>query len=286
MNGRAMTPEYRSLATRLRRSSGRGLSVMLAACVVWGSACRHGEPTRTPVQLTILSYNIHHSEGVDGQLDPGRIARLINDQKADLVALQEVDRGVERTQRRDLAGELAALTGMHMVFGKNLDYQGGDYGNAILSRFPIVAATNSHYRMLHADEQRGLLAATLRHPSGRELVFMVTHLDFRPDPAERLGNVLEIKAALARHNGRPVVVAGDFNDHPDRAVHQAMKESFVDAWEAGGSGDGFTYSSTQPDRRIDYIYLDRAHAWTVTRAIVPDSEASDHLPLVVEATVR
>lgn len=255
----------------------------LTACILLtlAVACRTGPGVRGPQTLRVLTYNIHHGEGVDGRLDVERIASLIREHQPDLVALQEVDRGVARTQRRDLPAEFAKLTGLQVVFGKNIDHQGGEYGNAILSRHPIVAFTNRHYRMLHEGEQRGLLAATVE-VHGEPLVFMVTHLDFRPDPAERLSNVAEIKAAAARHPEQLVIVAGDFNDHPDGAVHRAMKESFTDAWERRGEGSGFTYSSTAPKSRIDYVYVGTAGGWSVTRAEVLASPASDHLPLLVE----
>jgi endonuclease/exonuclease/phosphatase (EEP) superfamily protein YafD len=135
--------------------------------------------------------------------------------------------------------------------------------------------------MLRDGEQRGLLTALVEH-HGEPLVFMATHLDFRPDPAERLSHVAEIKAAAAQHPEQLVIVAGDFNDHPDGAVHRALKETFVDAWEHGGQGDGHTYSSTAPKSRIDYVYVRPAGGWAVTRAEVLPSQASDHLPLLVE----
>jgi endonuclease/exonuclease/phosphatase family metal-dependent hydrolase len=255
----------------------------LTACalVALAVACHTGPEVRGPQTLRILTYNIHHGEGVDGRLDLERIANLINEHQPDLVALQEVDRGVARTQGRDLPAELSRLTGLHVAFSKNIDHQGGEYGNAILSRQPIVTTTNRHFRMLRDGEQRGLLAATVE-VHGEALVFMATHLDFRPDPAERLSNVAEIKAAAARHPEQLVIVAGDFNDHPDGAVHRAMKETFTDAWERRGQGSGFTYSSTAPKSRIDYVYVRPANGWEVTRAEVLASQASDHLPLLVE----
>ncbi|HAV64129.1 MAG TPA: endonuclease [Verrucomicrobiales bacterium] len=258
---------------------------LLAFALLVSSGCAHRDDGSTPVKLRVLSYNIHHGEGMDGRLDLERIAALITAHAPDLVALQEVDRGVARTQGRDLPAELAKATGMEVIFSRNIEYQGGDYGNAILSRFPVVSSTNLHYRMLRPGEQRGLLQATVRHPSGRELVFMATHLDYRSDPVERLSNVPEIKAARERFAGLPVIVAGDFNDRPGGEVHGMMKSGFIDAWEAAGNGDGFTYSSTNPDKRIDYIYFDRDSGWRIIRAEVLVTEASDHLPLLVEAVL-
>ena len=72
-----------------------------------------------------MTWNIHHGEGTDGQLDLQRIARVIREAEVDLVALQEVDRGVARTARRDLPAEVAVLTEMSCVFSNNFGYQGG-----------------------------------------------------------------------------------------------------------------------------------------------------------------
>ena len=96
-----------------------------------------------PLTLRVMTFNIHHGEGIDGRLDLERIARVITDARADLVGLQEVDRGVERTQRRDIPTELARLTGLAVRFESNLPHQGGEYGNAVLSRFPVKTSRNT-----------------------------------------------------------------------------------------------------------------------------------------------
>ncbi len=258
---------------------GQLVALLTGLSVVGGCASRQA-PGSADV-LMVMTYNIRHGRGMDDRLDLERIARLINEHRPDLVALQEVDRGVTRTQGRDLPGELSRLTGMAVVFGKNIDHQGGDYGNAILSRHPVLASTNRHYRMLREGEQRGLLQTTV-DLRGEQITFLSTHLDFRPDPAERLSNVAEIQVVTAARPGQLTIVAGDFNDHPGGTVHDALKATFVDAWEQAGSGAGFTHSSTQPKSRIDYIYVRPANGWTVTRAEVLPSLASDHLPLLVE----
>src|SRR5688500_16132625 len=107
--------------------------------------------------LRVMTYNIHVGVGMDKKLDLQRIADVINRQRPDLVGLQEVDRGVGRTEGKDEIAELAALTRMEYAFAPNLDYQGGKYGVAILSRFPIK---NTMHRMLEnkrVPERRGTL---------------------------------------------------------------------------------------------------------------------------------
>lgn len=228
-----------------------------------------------------MTFNLHHGEGVDGRVDLERIAAVIREQQADLVALQEVDRGVQRTARRDFPAELAALTGLTCVFSNNFSFQGGEYGNAVLSRFPVKRWTNTPLRMLRPGEQRGVLQVVVE-VRGRELVFLNTHLDYRRDDAERLANVAQFHEVLAGYAGLPVVVAGDFNDVPGSRTWAAMAEQFDDVWLLAGAGNGFTFPSTGPDRRIDYIWLGKGAPLRPLRAWVPHTEASDHLPLLAE----
>jgi len=251
-------------------------------CLLGGLSLLVCHPTRAATNATfrVMTYNIHHGEGVDGKVDLERIATVITNAGADLVALQEVDRGVRRTQGRDLPAELARLTGLTCVFSNNFAYQGGEYGNAILSRFPILSATNTLYRMLRPEEQRGLLQAVVR-VAERELVFAVTHIDYRPDEAERLTNVFEIHGLFAATR-RPVLLCGDFNATPDSRTHARMKERFTDAWELVGQGKGFTITSDKPRKRIDYQWLNTGAPLRPLKAWIPETTASDHLPLVME----
>jgi endonuclease/exonuclease/phosphatase family metal-dependent hydrolase len=234
--------------------------------------------------VRVMTWNIHHGEGVDGRVDLERIAAVIRREAVDLVALQEVDRGVRRTQGRDLPAELAALTGMSCVFSNNFHYQGGEYGNAILSRLPVVSSTNRHYRMLREGEQRGLLEVRTRI-GGQPLRFFSTHIDYRPDDAERVAHVEELRRAVASEPGVATVMAGDFNALPGSRVHALMEAMLVDAWKARGQGSGGSYPAPKPERRIDYILV--SPEIVVERVwVVDEGEASDHRPVVAELTVR
>lgn len=98
------------------------------------------EPLRSeePLRLRVLTYNIHHGEGVDGRLDLVRIAKVIQEVDPDIAALQEVDQNAGRSGQVDQAAELGRLTKMRSVFGGNIELQGGKYGNALLTRFEII----------------------------------------------------------------------------------------------------------------------------------------------------
>jgi endonuclease/exonuclease/phosphatase family metal-dependent hydrolase len=259
-------------------------SVSLAVATAALAAVCSGQQSTAqaaPATFRAMTYNIHHGEGADGRLDVERIAAVIRDERADLVALQEVDKGVERTNRRDLPAELAALTGMTCLFRSNYPFQGGEYGNAILTRFPVKRWTNTLLRMLRPGEQRGVLHAVV-DAGGRDLLFLATHIDHRPDDAERLANVEQFREVLAEYGKMPALFGGDFNDTPLSRTHAAMAATFDDAWAKAGDGVGFTIPSREPNKRIDFLWLSHGAPLRVIRAWVPRSEASDHLPVVGE----
>lgn len=82
------------------------------------------------------------------------------------------------------------------------------------------------------------------------------------------------------------MVCGDFNDTPGSRVHRAMKEGLQDTWELVGQGEGLTYSAGNPVRRIDYIWIPKDKSLVPLKAWVPQSDASDHLPVVAEFGLR
>jgi endonuclease/exonuclease/phosphatase family metal-dependent hydrolase len=261
------------------------LALVLVATTLL-SSCASGDRRPAPDRaFRVMTYNIHHGEGLDGKVDLERIVNLIKREGADIVALQEVDQGTERTGRRDFPAELARLSGMSCVFSNNYDFQGGRYGNAVLTRFPVKQTLNTHFNMLRPGEQRGILQLVL-DVHGRELVFMATHIDFRSDDSERLANAAEVGELLKNYAGKPVILCGDFNDVPGSRTHQKFAELFVDSWTVAGSGDGFTIPAEKPAKRIDYIWLSRDGSIEPLRLWVPTSEASDHLPVVGEFRLR
>ena len=248
------------------------------------SLVSHAAAPTAQAPFRVLTYNIHHGEGIDQKLDLERIAALIVKEKADIVALQEVDRGVERTAKRDLPAELAKLTGLKAYFDRNIDYQGGEYGNAVLTNFPVKQRKNTHFKMLVPAEQRGLSQLVLEI-HGRDVLFMNTHFDSRAGDAERVSSAAEVKTILAAAGKIPVLLCGDFNDVPDSPTHRALKESVSDSWELAGQGKGPTIPTTKPTKRIDYIWITPATVESVKMTVL-ESIASDHLPVLGEFRLR
>ena len=196
------------------------LIIALAFLLQSGEACgQQPAAPATPPRLRVLSYNIHHGEGVDEKLDLERIAGVIRQVEPDVVALQEVDRKVARTMAVDQPAELARLTKMHVAFGGNIELQGGDYGNAVLSRLPIRRQANHKLPCFENGEQRGVLEVDIDWPGGQEpLWFFGTHLDHRRKGEERLASAKAINELVGKHPARPALLAGDLNDVPESAV--------------------------------------------------------------------
>jgi len=261
------------------------ISVTMWLALLYPGFATNSSAQSNPTTFRVMTYNIHHGEGLDGKVDLERIAQLIKHEGADIVALQEVDKGTARTARRDFPAELAQLTGFTCVFSNNFHFQGGEYGNAVLSRFPVVRWQNLHYRMLRTNEQRGLLQLEM-DVRGRPLVFMTTHIDYRSDDSERWNNVDEIEATTRQYAGKPVILCCDFNDKPTSRVAQKMAKTFDDTWAMVGKGDGFSFSADRPHERIDYLWISKNTPLRPLKAWVPSSRASDHLPVVAEFELR
>lgn len=259
-----------------RRLFAALLAWLLALCVVPPSPA---SPARTRT-LRVMTYNVHVGVGMDKRNDLARIAEVIRRERPDLVGLQEVDRGVERTKRVDQIAELARMTGMEYAFAPNLSYQGGWYGVAILSRHPILSIDHRRFLHLREAERRGMLRVEVR-VGGRAVSFVTTHLDYQHDD-NRLYETRQLLGALGAVRGS-LVVAGDFNDEPGGSSRRLMLTRFTDAWDAAGSGPGLTYPADKPSKRIDYLFA--GPGLKVRRAWVPETQASDHLPLVADLEI-
>ena len=242
------------------------------------SAARAGAHT-----VRVMTYNIHVGVGMDKKLDLPRIAGVINAQHADLVGLQEVDRGVERTQRIDEIAEIAKLTRMDYAFAFNLRYQGGQYGVAILSRAPIMATDHHLYLNKREAERRGFIRVEV-DVRGRRLNFVTTHLDYQYEDG-RLFETEQLLRALRDVKG-PLIVVGDFNDIPAGQAYQLVRGQFNDAWiQSRGTNEGFSYPADKPAKRIDYIFFRSTDPVQTKRAWIVNTPASDHVPVVADLEI-
>jgi endonuclease/exonuclease/phosphatase family metal-dependent hydrolase len=264
------------------RAPAFALPALLAACATAPPAPLHER------EVTVLVYNIHAGKDAAGRDNLARVAELVRSTGADLVLLQEVDRNTRRSGPADQPATLARLTGYSVAFGRTIGFQGGDYGIALLSRWPIerdtlipLAVTAPPGRTTEDREQRGVLMAVVSAPGG-PLAVLDTHLDASGEDLWRLQEIETVLhvARTAAQSAMPLLLGGDFNARPESAVHEALRRAgFRDAWEGCGEGDASTFPASAPVRRIDYLYLTGEtrcrSAWVIV------SEASDHRPLLI-----
>jgi endonuclease/exonuclease/phosphatase family metal-dependent hydrolase len=239
-----------------------------------------------PSEIRVLTYNIHHGEGTDGKLDLPRIAKLIESASPDVVALQEVDQGTARAGEIDQPAELARLTGMQVVFGRNIDFQGGGYGTAVLSKLPVKAHASHKLPSLYAGEQRGVQVVELGPPGDPGLVFLCTHFDHRPDDRERMASAEMVNELVAKYGDRLMILAGDLNAEPtSRVIRELEKRWKIAGGEAqppaAEASQLLTFPSDKPRKWIDFVLVRPAERWQVLEVrVLDEAVASDHRPLL------
>jgi endonuclease/exonuclease/phosphatase family metal-dependent hydrolase len=231
-----------------------------------------------PQEIRVITYNIHHGEGTDGKIDLERIAKLLVAEKPDLVAVNEVDQGTNRTHRIDMPAELARLTGMKAIFEKNIDHDGGKYGNAVLSRLPVRRHENHKLPSNYEGEQRGVLEVELGEEADQDtLLFLATHFDYRPDDDERMKSVQKVEEIMADRADEFAILAGDLNANPDSRVLKALTKN----WLRTNPEELPTFPSAKPEKQIDYILARPAQRWSVVEIrVLDEAVASDHRGMI------
>jgi len=228
-----------------------------------------GINSKAPSQLRVLTYNIHHGEGKDNKFDYERLAKIIRDLNPDIVALQEVDFKTLRSKGIDQAGLLGELTQLKAIFGKAMYFQGGEYGEALLSRFPMEEKKIYALPYRIGQEPRAALAVNVF--PGRELpefVFVGTHLCHQSEET-RFEQMTRLHSLFAGGNDIPVILAGDLNAREGSSPMNVLLEAdWTDA--------------SAPVSRIDYILVRSKDPWKVVETkVIEDHIASDHFPILV-----
>lgn len=258
------------------------------------------------MELTVMSYNIKVGSWTGGGLEA--VAAVIAEANPDVVALQEVDRGIKRTQYVDQATWLGERLGYQSVFGPAtggaaFGVDAGEYGIAMLSRWPIV----EHERRLlyhqplpseqrpagYYAEQRAMLGCAI-DINGTLIDVVCTHFDLTED--QRIHQAAEVaEFATGWHTARPVILMGDFNADPDSNEIGIIRKALRDVFhEQGINGDtritfpsGLLGSWTADDwsGAIDFVFVSpevQVRDITVIRETTP---ASDHAPVIARLQI-
>ena len=239
-----------------------------------------GEPEAE--ELRVLTYNLHHGEGVDGRLDLERLARVIRGSGADLVALQEVDRETARSAGVDQLQVLAELTGLHPYFAEFFPYQGGRYGLAVLSREPAA-----DHRVIALPpgklEARAALLVQLSGPGDEALTFVCAHLDWLSPDTQRFAQATQLASVLGELDGT-VLLAGDLNDTPESRTLVLLRERLD--YRPRSEALRPTFPAPEPAKEIDYVLWRSAHLKPVSSVVLDEPVASDHRPVLATFQLR
>ena len=272
--------------------------VLLVVAFVFGTVGR-AEPPR----LRTVTYNIRHGVGMDGRLDLARTAAVIKGLRPDVVAIQEVDNKTRRSGKVDQAAELGRLTEMHSAFGCAMDFDGGQYGVAILARSPLAEVQNYVLSDASGREPRAALAARIsladdasaddqsapaRRAALRARIFgkadnppvlvVCTHLEHR-DEDLRMKQIETLKSVFIPDGTMPALLLGDLNSEPGSRPMLVLLRSWTDVSARSAEK---TFPADRPASRLDYVLFRPTTAWRVVeQQVVDEPVASDHRPLLV-----
>ncbi len=247
------------------------------------------KPVASAPEMTFATWNIMASR----LNQTSRLADAIPALQSDIIALQEVDFNTQRSARNagtakpvNQAEMLAKAGKMHYAECPSIDFDGGKYGTALLSRWKIDKTEQVKLSNIEGREQRTACVNYITVPGmPAPLAVIITHPDQERDNTLRLKQIRELMALVDKtgKNAIPVLM-GDLNLVPASPEYRELRYQMNDTLPTEGD---FTYPSWNPNRRIDYILTSTAQQWTVESSVagnrgnIPWGQLSDHLPLIV-----
>lgn len=254
------------------------LASMPILCVlfaVFAARACEANLVKQPAEITVASFNTSHCRGRDKVTDYGRVASAIRKISPDFIGLQEMDVGMSRSAGVDQAEKLAKLTGLHATFARAIDCQGGEYGNAVLSR---EAPMSVRRIPLPGPEPRVLILCEFTN-----CWFGTTHLDSGIVDGDNVPSNVRSASIISNSvmecaKSKPVFLTGDWNAEPSYPAVTAMTNFMTIV------SDTRLPTNSRRDRCIDFIMVDNAHAkdFLVRSATtLPDPAVLGHTPVVV-----
>lgn len=234
-------------------------------------------------KFRIATYNIHKCKGLDFRTNPQRIADVLREINADIIALQEVVSHKHRTPEENQAKFIADALGYEFRIGENRKHSGGIYGNVVLSRLPISDDKNFDIS-IEKYERRGCQCVDVETVSGKNLHIYNIHMGTSFLERRRQVQRLLDDEVLNRHHAAPRILLGDFNEYTHGLASKLLKAHFRSADLREHLKVKRTYPGIFPLMHLDHIYYDRN--LKIEAAFVHRSRlalvASDHLPLVAD----
>lgn len=237
--------------------------------------------------LRVVTYNVHRCRGIDGRVRPARVAAVLREVEADVIALQEVVAVADGRPHDNQAEYLAGELGMHWQLGENRRLRGGAYGNVVLSRFPMKRVENYDISV-SGFERRGCLHIDV------EVEGVVVHLfnvHLGTDYLERRHQGRRLAGADILLNKRlngPRLMLGDFNEWAPGLTTRLLRSHLRSVDIKKHLKRSRTYPGLMPFLHLDHIYHDdelelrKLSLHRSRKALV----ASDHLPLVADFRLK
>ncbi|WP_293961123.1 endonuclease/exonuclease/phosphatase family protein [uncultured Fusobacterium sp.] len=247
------------------------------------------------LELTVASYNI-----AAGRVSsPEELGKAIKAMNADFVALAEVDRNTERSGHKDQLDIIAKEAQMYPIFGKAIDFEGGEFGPALLSKYPVIKSQNFLLPVPGDGRQHVLIVAEVQVPNFSEpVLFMAAHLDYKEDATVRMKQVQEINAVAIASiktvfpgiESRVKILAGDFNEVNGTDVMNEIYRYWDPVLDE--NADNRTWPAINPALAIDHILTYKGQKWEVKDVIIPNENpvwnninwptVSDHVPVIAK----
>lgn len=254
--------------------------IIIFIAILFSSHCSWPQiPIDSTKIVKVLTFNILHGATTKGDFDLNAIAKVIIEANPDFVALQEVDYKTNRARQYDLATELGWRLKMVPVFGSAMDYNGGEYGEGILSKYTFLQTRNVALPFSVGNEPRTALEVISVIRSGDTIAFIGTHLDHLKDEKDRISQVNKINEVFTS-NTYPTILAGDLNAVPGSDPINILLEEWTASYDAKNPAP--TFPSINPLKKIDYVLFYPENRWKILETdVIQDSIASDHCAYLV-----
>ena len=251
----------------------------LGLCLTFGLSLMAQATVDSSRVIKVLTFNILHGANTNKTFDLDIIAKVIQDADPDFVALQEVDYKTERAKKYDLVTELGWRTKMTPLYGRAMYYDGGEYGEGILSKHTFLNTRNVALPYNPGDEPRAALEITTVLPSNDTISFIGTHLDHLKVEDNKIMQAKKINEVFIL-NKYPTILAGDLNAEPGSTTMRILQSAWTTSFT--NTDPEPTYSSTEPTKKIDYVLFRPQHKWQVLHTkTICDTIASDHCAYLV-----